>query len=139
MRNVRMAAARWVAGAAPSLVLTALVALSLGAAEAAAQEADLTGTWNLEVVTGQGSGNPTMVLEQNGNTITGTYESALLGNAEVSGTLEGNEFTISFTVNAQGQSAPVTYTGTVEGDSMSGQFDLAGMAGGPFTGTRAEE
>ena len=50
--------------------------------------------------------------------------------------MKGNEFTFSFSGDAQGQQFKVVYTGTVEKDTMKGTLDLAGMASGTFTGKK---
>ena len=47
---------------------------------------------------------------------------------------------VTFEANVGGQVAPVEYRGTVDASGVwSGDFDLAGLAGGPFTGTKASE
>jgi hypothetical protein len=47
-------------------------------------------------VTQAGTGTPTVVLKQEGETLSGQY-SGQLGEAPVTGTIKGNEFTFSFT------------------------------------------
>jgi hypothetical protein len=91
--------------------------------------ADVTGTWKAEVQTDAGSGNPTFVLKQDGEKLTGTY-SGQLGEAKLTGTIKGTEITFQFDVGAA-----VIYVGTVDvaGAKMSGQVDLAGQAKGTFT------
>jgi hypothetical protein len=50
--------------------------------------------------------------------------------------VKGNDFTFSFAGDAQGQQFKVTYTGSVDKDTMKGSLDLAGMATGTFTGKK---
>ena len=59
---------------------------------------------------------------------------SVLGEAQVSGTLKGDDVTIEFEV----QGAKILYTGKLDssGRSMKGKVDLAGMASGTFTATR---
>lgn len=104
-----------------------------------AQDADVSGTWNMTVQSQQGTTNPTVTLQQEGQSLTGRYSSQTLGDADVTGSVDGNEITFSFTANVGGQSIPATYTATVEGDQMSGDLDLAGQAAASFTATRAED
>lgn len=123
-------------GRTASLLLVLVLSASLGSSTASSQEVDVTGTWNLEVQTSQGGGSPTVTLQQEDGRLTGRYESDLLGTADVSGTVDGSAVTFSMEVSAQGTSLTVTYSGRAEGDTMSGDFDLGGMASGTFTGTR---
>ena len=116
----------------------ALVVGLYGPADLTAQEVDVSGTWNMTVQSQQGTTNPTVTLEQDGQSLTGRYSSQTLGNADVTGSVDGNEITFSFTANVGGQSVPVSYTATVEGEEMSGSLNLAGQAAGSFTATRAE-
>lgn len=115
---------------------TKIITLCFGLAlSAAVSAADLTGTWLLNVDSPQGTSNPTMILEQNGNEVTGTYQGSL-GSAPLKGTVDGNSFTLNAEMSMQGMDFTLTYSGTVDGDSMSGDVDLAGMGGAGFTGER---
>lgn len=116
----------------------AAVALLLAFAAPASAQVNMTGTWALEVdVMGQVS-NPSMTLVQDGNALTGTYSSATLGDAEVTGTVNGNDVSVTFEVEAGGQGGEVSYVGTVDENGVwSGQFSLAGLADGPFTGRKS--
>ena len=121
---------------------TALSALfALGATQASAQ-VDLTGAWNLEVVTETGTTNPTMTLEQHdGGHLTGQYSSATLGEAEIEGSVNGSEVRFGFQAELQGQAVPVAYAGTIDANGvMTGTIDIAGgLATGTFTARRASE
>lgn len=121
---------------AGTTTLAALALLLAWTAPASAQ-VDMTGTWSLQVdVQGQIT-NPSLELEQDGTTLTGTYDSPTLGIADVTGTVEGNTVTVNFEVNVGGQGGPVVYSGTVSEDGVwSGNFNLAGLATGTFTGTK---
>jgi hypothetical protein len=114
-----------------------LLAFTLIAAPATAQ-VNVTGTWAMSVSTDQGVTSPTMTLEQDGETISGTYSSEALGENRVRGTVNGSDVTISFAANVQGQSIPVMYRGTIDGDGeMAGALDIAdGMLTGTFTAKR---
>lgn len=113
-----------------SLVLAGGLLFSLSAL------ADMTGTWNLSVESPQGTSNPSLELTQDGENVTGTYTSSMLGEADVSGTEKDGEFNLTADVSAQGQVLTLTYTGKVDGDSLTGSLDLGGMGSADFTGTR---
>ena len=75
--------------------------LLLGVIFAAA--ADVSGTWQLTVETNQGTGNPTAVLQQQGEQLTGTFNSQLLGEAKITGSVKGNVIEFGFEGDAGGQ------------------------------------
>ncbi len=122
------------------------VALVAAAAFTAAPVAgQLAGTW--EVTTRGGRGGPqtsTLVLAQDGETLTGTMTFSLGGRGgggaqelEVSdGTVDGNSFSFSVTLSFQGNSIDLSYSGTVDGDEMSGTRGGPRGGGAPFTGEK---
>ena len=94
---------------------------------------DVTGTWAFTVESAAGTGMPTVTLKQDGEKLTGHY-SGQLGEADLTGTVKGQDVAFKFTVDAQGNNLECTYTGTVEGkDGMKGKVNIAGLADGTFT------
>lgn len=114
--------------------LIAASAIMFGAEQASAQ-AMMTGSWTLEVTTDTGVTMPQLTLEQDGMKLTGHYVSEALGANDVTGTVDGQEVTVSFIADLQGQSAPVIYFGTVDEEGVwSGTIDIAdGLVMGTFT------
>ena len=100
-----------------------------------AQAANITGEWAFTVQTDQGGGTPAITFKQDGEKLTGKYVGQL-GNADLTGTLKGNAIHFTFTLDVQGQQAPVTYDGTVEKNTMKGKLDIGGMVNGTFTATK---
>ena len=78
---------------------------------------------------------PTITFKQDGEKLTGKYVGQL-GNADLTGTLKGSAIHFTFTIDVQGQQAPVTYDGTVEKNTMKGKLDIGGMVNGTFTATK---
>ena len=111
------------------LAVTAAMLLSMTAL------ADMTGTWVMQVQTDQGGGSPTFALTQDGNALSGTYKGQL-GEAPVTGKVEGDSFEINYSLDGGGMQMKVVYSGTLDGDSVSGKLDLGGMASGTFTGKK---
>jgi hypothetical protein len=107
----------------------------LASTTVAAQGTNVTGDWTFNVTTDQGGGTPTITFKQDGEKLTGKYNGQL-GAADLTGTVKGTDIQFSFTVDVQGQQAPVTYKGTVEKNTMKGTLDIAGMVNGTFTATR---
>ncbi len=114
-----------------------VVALVVGLSSSGliAQGVNVTGDWAFSVQTDQGAGTPTITFKQDGENITGKYNGQL-GQSDLTGTVKGNAIHFTFTIDVQGQSAPVTYDGTVEKNTMKGKMDIAGMVNGTFTATK---
>ena len=117
------------------IAAAALLASAPAFAGISAQGANVTGEWTFNVTTDQGGGTPTITFKQDGEKLTGKYEGQL-GSSDLTGTVKGNDIMFSFTVDVQGQQAPVTYKGTVEKNTMKGTLDIAGMVNGTFTATK---
>jgi hypothetical protein len=117
---------------ANALVLALALLVS---AQVLAQATNVTGEWTFNVTTDQGGGTPTLVFKQEGEKLTGKY-TGTLGAADLTGTVKGNAIHFTFTVDVQGQQAPVTYDGTVEKNTMKGTLNIAGAINGTFTGTK---
>jgi hypothetical protein len=100
-----------------------------------AAAADVTGTWIMAVQTGAGSGSPTFVLVQKGDALSGSYKGQL-GEAQVTGTVKGDDVTIEYTVDGQAGSLAVKYSGKTDGKTMSGKVSLGQLGEGTFTGTK---
>ncbi len=129
--------------------LTAALAVPLNA-----QNSDISGEWELtreggsgggggggqrEGRRGGGGGGPTkMVIEQEGNTFTGTLELPF-GEAKIQeGKIDGDEITFMVQIETQRGNFEMQYTGKVEGDSMAGTWTGGrggggGGGGGEFT------
>jgi hypothetical protein len=115
--------------------LSALLAVAAFTVAQLASAADVTGTWIMAVETGAGSGSPTFVLVQKGDVLSGSYK-GMLGEAPVSGTVKGDEVTIEFKVEGQGQTLAVKYSGKTDGKTMSGKVSLGQLGEGTFTGIK---
>jgi hypothetical protein len=117
---------------------TGLGVLLAGAALAfvhLASAADVTGTWIMAVQTGAGSGSPTFILVQKGEALSGSYKGQL-GESQVTGTVKGDDVTIEYKVEGQGQTLAVKYSGKTDGKTMSGKVSLGQLGEGTFTGTK---
>jgi len=107
----------------------------LSTARLGAQATNVTGEWAFTVQTDQGGGTPVITFKQDGEKLTGKYVGQL-GNADLTGTVKGSAIHFTFTIDVQGQQAPVTYDGTVEKNTMKGKLDIGGMVNGTFTATK---
>ena len=119
-------------------IVLAVVVIAFGllsTARLAAQATNVTGEWAFTVETDQGGGTPMITFKQDGEKLTGKY-AGQLGNADLTGTVKGNAIHFTFTIDVQGQQAPVTYDGTVEKNTMKGKLDIGGQVNGTFTATK---
>ncbi|HXK04696.1 MAG TPA: hypothetical protein VMS37_20000 [Verrucomicrobiae bacterium] len=93
-----------------------------------AAAADVSGTWQLNVETSQGSGTPTVELRQNGEQLTGTFHSQIFGDAKLTGSVKGNTIEFGFEGGAGDQTIKIAYKGTIESaTSMKGTAVYAGF------------
>ena len=100
---------------------------------------DVTGTWNLKVVTPGGTQEVTLTLSQSGSAFTGTMANPMFGSADVKeGVISGNKISFAATVNVGGTSIDTNFNGTVDGNSMSGTVAVSGQGTVEFSGTRPQ-
>jgi len=95
-----------------------LVCLVLACA-GAAQDVDVTGSWDISLETGQGTATPSMVLRQDGENLSGSYKGRL-GETKLEGKVKDRTIRFTLTLKFQEQPVTVTYDGTVAGDTMKG-------------------
>ena len=78
------------------------------------------GVWSVEMNTPLGALPATMTLNADGS---GVMAADGMGEAPISGvTYDGNGIAFTAEIDAQGQSLVLEFTGTVDGDSLSGEF-----------------
>jgi len=98
---------------------------------------DVTGVWAFEVQTEAGTGTPEVTFKQEGEKLTGHYSSAVLGEADLAGSVKGPAIEFTVAASVQGNSISVTFTGTIDdANSMKGKVTFAGLGEGTFTGKR---
>jgi len=119
-----------------SIVLIVIAVLALPARPVASPQdkpADVAGTWNIMLDIGGNTATPSVTLKQDGETLTGTYSSQMLGEQKVTGTIKGNAITFGFTASFDGNAVKVTYSGTVEKATMKGKVTFGDMGEGAFS------
>ncbi|HUK30390.1 MAG TPA: amidohydrolase family protein [Candidatus Acidoferrum sp.] len=89
--------------------------------------ADISGTWTLSYTTQQGADSATVNLQmaQDGG-LSGTVSSQMGTAALTRGRLTGNNFQFSITMQIQGADTQVDFSGTVNGNQMSGTISVSG-------------
>lgn len=124
------------------LRLLAIAGATLAAATAATAATllhDLTGKWAFAVVTENGTGYPTVTFKQEGEKLTGTYDSRTLGLRNFTGSVKGDSVVFALSGGSDA-SMVLTYSARiVTADSLNGMVDFAGQGGASFTATRIKQ
>lgn len=121
-----------------SILLAGLFGLSPCLAQTgAAQELDVTGTWEFATQSPNGPGTRQVVLAQHGDSISGTISSSR-ASGDLVGVLEGDQLTFTVILMMESGPFPVSYSAIVSGDGMVGTIDFGDYGAGTFTGTRTD-
>lgn len=105
--------------------------------DAPAAKVDVTGTWAFSIELTNVSATPTVVLKQDGESLSGEYQSQQYGRFPLKGTIKGNTIDFGFEMAIEGNAISVSYTGTVvDKDTMNGDASYGGLADGTFTAAR---
>ena len=131
-----------IVGGQPAGEFVATRAKAAGAQEApkdkpAAAKTDLSGTYNVTIELPNMTANPTVVLKQEGDKLSGDYVSAQYGKFPVTGTVKGADVSFSFAMNVEGNALNVTYAGTVDKDGViKGSVTYGDMMSGTFVAAK---
>ena len=98
-------------------------------------QADIAGEWAVTFSTPQGPLEFTMYVMQEGPRLSGRLTGEY-GEFPLKGTLDGNNFTITWAFPDAGRVIDVTFAGKVDGDSLSGTAKLGTRGSGQLSGTR---
>ena len=115
-----------------SLILSVLVTLGV---TVFAAPANVVGQWSVSLELGSITGHPTLDLKQDGVKVTGTYRGRY-GAAPLEGEVKENQIGFTVTMNAEGQEVSGFFSGTVDGDKMSGAVEFEGAGEGTWSATR---
>jgi hypothetical protein len=97
---------------------------------AAAQDADVTGDWEITSESPRATQVIPITFVQEGTTVTGSAE-LRMGTVEIQdGKVEGNTLTFKLAVTFGQRSMEQLYTATVTGDDMEGTIEMVGGMGG---------
>lgn len=109
------------------------------------EENGVTGSWNYEAVTPQGSSSGMMSINKDGDSYTGTItfddpESVGKKSAEMlSIKISGNNLEFQFNVDVQGMSISVAVSGEVSGNEYEGKMSIPDFGSFPFTASKSPE
>ncbi len=110
-----------------SIKTLALGILILAGLSLFALAVDVSGTWEVTAQTQQGDWTSEMKIQQDGEKITVTMEGFQGNEMKGEGTLKDNKIEWTVTISTQQGDFSISYTGTVEGDTMSGEAAIGDM------------
>ena len=89
---------------------------------------NVAGKWAMTLEMSMGTGTPVLDLKQDGEKISGTY-TGRYGTFDLEGKIKEQAIEFWFTMNAEGQSVSMSFTGEVaaDGQTMKGQATLGDL------------
>ncbi len=96
----------------------------------------VSGQWTARLEYGRGSAEHNLVFEQNAEKLTGTHH-AEFDQGDLMGTVSGNVVKFQSRYRIQGQGLSYAFTGTVEGDKISGRREYGRVWGDYLVGGAA--
>lgn len=104
----------------------------------AAPLADLTGTWTVRLNYAASQSTHTLHLRQRGPAIDGSHQGDFISR-ELTGTISGRDVSLqSFYGEEHGDALNYLFSGTSDGDTMSGSLDMGEYLKGTWSATRRE-
>jgi uncharacterized pyridoxal phosphate-dependent enzyme len=98
--------------------------------------ADLSGRWDVRIEFASSSSTHVLHLKQDSNRVVGTHQGNFQAR-DMSGSIDGDTVRLASTVTeAHGDALSYTFTGTVQGDGMSGTLDMGEYLGAKWTAVR---
>lgn len=111
------------------------LAFMVSAPVTAGAQVDVTGDWTVTVDSPQGASSIDATMKQSGEDLAGTITSPM-GAVEFKGKVLKDALNVSYTLNLQGNSIEITMSGTVAGDSMTGNLNFGGLGDVPWSAKR---
>ncbi len=104
--------------------LLSILALVLLPLLLTAQEVNVTGDWEITTQSPRGERTSPVHFEQEGEKLTVTIQTMRGDEVTGEGTISGNKIEWTVTMSTPRGDFTITYTGTVEGDSMAGEAQM---------------
>jgi hypothetical protein len=106
--------------------------------EAKPATVDVTGVWDMVVETPQGALENVATFKQEGEKLAGTLTSQM-GEIALEGTVVGNEIKWILNIDAGGQQMSIAFAGKVEGEAMTGIFEMGGMGSAAWSAKKRKQ
>lgn len=115
--------------------MLATAVLCVASAAFLAAQTDVNGEWATTISAPRGALEYTMYLKQEGPRVTGYFQSEY-GEIPLRGSIKEDAITLSWTLPDAKEPIECTMTGTVKGDTISGDATLAKVGKGSFHAER---
>jgi len=100
--------------------------------------ADLSGTWDLTIDYFTSTSHQQLSIQQDGNWIEGIHQSDF-STQSLTGVVEGDDVKLHSVARKPGDTVPFLFSGTVNGDEISGSIHLGEYLTAPFTASRSNQ
>ena len=110
-----------------SLKTLAIGILLLSGLSLCAAIVDVSGVWDMTMTTPRGERETELTIEQDGDTIKVTMPGFRGDEMTGEGTVIENKIEWTFTMEGPQGEMTMTYTGTIEGDTMTGEVEIGEM------------
>lgn len=121
------------------IVITITTLFMLAAVYVVAAEVNVTGKWEIASQSPRGEYTRTVEMIQKGEDLTVKMTSRRGDETEAKGTVKENKIEWSITRETPRGEFTITYSGTVEGDTMKGTAEIAGRGSMEWTAKRVKE
>jgi hypothetical protein len=100
---------------------------------------DVSGTWDMTIQSERGDWNTELTIEQDGEKIKVKMPGFQGDQMEAEGTVTDNKIEFTFNISTQQGEFSITYKGTVEDDTMSGEADVGDFGTMKWTAKKKEK
>ena len=104
-----------------------------------ADKVDVTGDWEMTTQSPRGERTSTVAFVQEGKKITVTMEGFRGDEITGEGTVKGNQIEWTITRSTPRGDFTITYTGTIEGDTMSGEAQMGDFGSREWSAVRKKD
>lgn len=98
--------------------------------------ADVSGTWEVTTMSQRGDRTSEMTIEQDGENIKVTMPGFRGDEMEGTGTVKDNAIEFKFVMETQRGEMTMTYTGTIDGTTMTGEVQFGEMGSAEWSATK---
>src|SRR5262249_16786780 len=97
---------------------------------------NVSGEWDLSITRPQGRRSARIVLQKDGEKLSGTIIDDMNNDSRLQGTIWGDSINFTADMEMGGRTTRVTYDGTISGDRMQGTVMMPGSVRGTSSGSQ---
>ena len=122
-----------------NLIYVLLVIFTISTLSLIAAKVDVTGKWEMTMQSPRGERTHTIEMKQNGEELTVISEGRNGETREAKGTVKENKIEWSMTRETPRGTFTMSYTGIIDGDTMSGEAEFGQMGNMEWTAKRIKD